>query len=59
MEYLQEINSPDDLKKFSIEQLKTVCSDLREFIIEQLSNNPGHFVWLGTVEFDSGSALSL
>jgi 1-deoxy-D-xylulose-5-phosphate synthase len=51
MENLQEINSPDDLKKFSIEQLKTVCSDLREFIIEQLSNNPGHFgSSLGTVE---------
>ena len=51
MQYLHEINSPDDLKKFSIEQLETVCADLREFIIEQLSNNPGHFgSSLGTVE---------
>lgn len=51
MKYLQEINSPNDLKKLSIEQLKTVCSELREFIIEQLSNNPGHFgSSLGTVE---------
>lgn len=51
MQYLHEINSPDDLKKFSIEQLETVCADLREFIIEQLSNNPGHFgSSLGTIE---------
>ncbi len=51
MKYLQEINSPEDLKKLSIEQLNDVCADLREFIIEQLSNNPGHFASsLGTVE---------
>ena len=51
MKYLQEINSPDDLKKLSVEQLETVCADLREFIIEQLSLNPGHFgSSLGTVE---------
>lgn len=51
MKYLQNINNPDDLKKLSIEQLETVCADLREFIIEQLSNNPGHFgSSLGTVE---------
>lgn len=51
MEYLQHINSPDDLKKLSIDQLQTVCKELREFLIEQLSNNPGHFgSSLGTVE---------
>jgi len=51
MQYLQEINSPDDLKKLSIEQLEVVCDELREFIIEQLSHNPGHFgSSLGTVE---------
>ena len=51
MKYLQDINSPDDLKKLSVEQLDTVCADLREFIIEQLSLNPGHFgSSLGTVE---------
>ncbi len=51
MKYLQKINSPSDLKKLSISQLETVCSDLREFLIEQLSNNPGHFgSSLGTVE---------
>ena len=51
MKYLQDINSPADLKKFSVEQLEDVCADLREFIIEQLSHNPGHFASsLGTVE---------
>ncbi|MFA6751268.1 MAG: 1-deoxy-D-xylulose-5-phosphate synthase [Fermentimonas sp.] len=51
MKYLQHIDSPDDLKKLSIEQLETVCRELREFIIEQLSHNPGHFgSSLGTVE---------
>ena len=51
MKYLQNIDSPDDLKKLSLEQLETVCCELREFIIEQLSHNPGHFASsLGTVE---------
>ncbi|MBF6598397.1 MAG: 1-deoxy-D-xylulose-5-phosphate synthase [Fermentimonas sp.] len=51
MKYLQNINNPDDLKKLSLAQLEEVCLDLREFIIEQLSNNPGHFgSSLGTVE---------
>jgi 1-deoxy-D-xylulose-5-phosphate synthase len=51
MQYLQNINSPADLKKLSIEELETVCAELREFIIEQLSSDPGHFASnLGTVE---------
>ncbi|HHU25995.1 MAG TPA: 1-deoxy-D-xylulose-5-phosphate synthase, partial [Bacteroidales bacterium] len=48
---LQHIESPDDLKELTIKQLEEVCDDLREFIIEQLSCNPGHFgSSLGTVE---------
>lgn len=51
MNYLNNINNPADLKKLNTEQLKVVCAELREFIIEQLSNNPGHFASsLGTVE---------
>ena len=51
MEFLKNINSPDDLKDLTIDQLLTVCSELREFIIDQLSHNPGHFASsLGTVE---------
>lgn len=34
-----------------MEELETLCSDLRHFIIDQLSTNPGHFgSSLGTVE---------
>ncbi len=48
---LQNIDSPDDLKKLTHEQLETVCKELRDFIIDHLSNNPGHFgSSLGTVE---------
>lgn len=51
MELLKNINSPDDLKDLTMGQLLTVCSELREFIIDQLSHNPGHFASsLGTVE---------
>lgn len=48
---LDKINYPSDLKSLSIEELETLCSDLRKFIIDQLSCNPGHFASsLGTVE---------
>ena len=51
MELLKHINSPDDLKSLTMDQLITVCSELREFIIDHLSHNPGHFASsLGTVE---------
>lgn len=51
MKYLQNIESPEDLKSLNTEQLVEVCADLREFIIDQLSHNPGHFASsLGTVE---------
>lgn len=51
MKHLKDINSPSDLKKLNTEQLIEVCTDLREFIIEQLSYNPGHFASsLGTIE---------
>ena len=48
---LKTIDSPDDLKKLSQEQLPQVCSELRQMIIDELSHNPGHFgSSLGTVE---------
>ena len=51
MELLKKINSPDDLKDLTMDQLITVCDELREFIIDHLSHNPGHFASsLGTVE---------
>lgn len=48
---LKTINSPDDLKKLSQEQLPQVCRELRQMIIDELSHNPGHFgSSLGAVE---------
>ncbi len=48
---LEKIDSPDDLKKFQLNELPEVCKDLRNFIIDELSINPGHFgASLGVVE---------
>ncbi|MBN2669116.1 MAG: 1-deoxy-D-xylulose-5-phosphate synthase [Bacteroidales bacterium] len=53
MEYelLKNINNPDDLRKLSIDQLLQVSKELRSYIIDIVSNNPGHFgASLGVVE---------
>lgn len=48
---LRAIDSPKDLKKLNINQLDSLCKELRTFIIDQLCKNPGHFgSSLGTVE---------
>lgn len=51
MTVLDKVNFPKDLKNLSMDELVALCSDLRNFIIDQLSLNPGHFgSSLGTVE---------
>ncbi|MCH5213595.1 MAG: 1-deoxy-D-xylulose-5-phosphate synthase [Muribaculaceae bacterium] len=40
---LSTINNPADLRKLPVEQLPQVCSEIREFLIQHLSSNPGHF----------------
>ena len=48
---LSKIDSPDDLRKLPVESLPDVCAELREFLIDTLSRNPGHFASnMGTVE---------
>ncbi|MEX2639559.1 MAG: 1-deoxy-D-xylulose-5-phosphate synthase [Balneolales bacterium] len=48
---LAEVNSPDDLKKLSIDQLPDVCQDLRDYIVDTVSVYGGHFgASLGVVE---------
>ena len=50
-EFLKNINSPEDLKKLSREDLPKVSEELRRFIIDIVSSNPGHFgASLGVVE---------
>lgn len=48
---LQNINSPDDLKKLPESQLQALCGELRRFIIDAVSDNPAHLgANLGAVE---------
>src|SRR6195952_5555560 len=48
---LQKINSPSDLKQLKEDELKQVCQELRQYIIDVVSVNGGHFAAsLGVVE---------
>ncbi|MFA8299869.1 MAG: 1-deoxy-D-xylulose-5-phosphate synthase [Hyphomicrobiales bacterium] len=50
-EILSKIESPADLKKLNGDQLKEVCKELRQYIIDIISQNPGHLgASLGVVE---------
>ncbi len=48
---LHDIEFPSDLRKLPLEALPQVCEELRNYIIQELSCNPGHFASsLGVVE---------
>jgi 1-deoxy-D-xylulose-5-phosphate synthase len=48
---LKNINYPSDLKQLSEDQLEQVCQELRQYIIDVVSVNGGHFAAsLGVVE---------
>ncbi len=48
---LAQIDSPTDLRKLRTAELPKVCAELRQFLIEALSENPGHFASsMGAVE---------
>lgn len=50
-ELLPNINLPADLRALPVEDLPQVCNELRQEIIRELANNPGHFAsGLGVVE---------
>jgi len=45
------VNSPQDLKRLPEEKLPELCKEIREFLIEETSQNPGHLgSSLGAVE---------
>lgn len=49
--HLLRVDSPEQLRTLSVEQLKAVCADIRSTLIEDLSTNPGHFASsMGAVE---------
>lgn len=48
---LSAIVTPEDLRKLDQTQLVRLCAELRQFIIDSVSTNPGHFgASLGVVE---------
>ena len=50
-QYLNSIFSPQDLKSLPVDMLPVVCKELRNFIVHELSHNPGHLgSSLGTIE---------
>ncbi len=51
MSYLENVNSPKDIKKLSIDELDTLCGEIREVMIDTVSKNGGHLSSnLGAVE---------
>ena len=51
MSYLENINSPKDIKKLNIDELNTLCGEIRELMINTVSENGGHLASnLGVVE---------
>ncbi|MEO0122563.1 MAG: 1-deoxy-D-xylulose-5-phosphate synthase [candidate division WOR-3 bacterium] len=51
MALLEKINKPDDLKKYSVEQLQILAKEIREEILKTVANNGGHLApSLGVVE---------
>ena len=49
--YLNTLYNPSDLKALPQETLPRVCEEVRDFIVQELSQNPGHLgSSLGTVE---------
>ena len=48
---LQNIDSPEDLRKLAETELPELCTEIRQFIIDVISANPGHLgASLGAVE---------
>ncbi|WP_280748593.1 1-deoxy-D-xylulose-5-phosphate synthase [Parabacteroides sp. PF5-9] len=48
---LEKIQSPNDLRQLAMDDLPKVCEELRQYIIDILSEHPGHLgASLGTVE---------
>lgn len=49
--WLEQIQSPDDLKKLSIPQMEQLCKEIRRFLLRSVSKTGGHLASnLGVVE---------
>lgn len=48
---LNQISYPEDIRNLTVDQLPELCKELRQDIIKELADNPGHFASsLGVVE---------
>ena len=53
--FLDKVDSPADIKKFSMEELRALCAEIRHYMIECCAVNPGHLgSSLGAVELMVG-----
>lgn len=51
VKYLDNINSPSDVKKLNIDELESLCGEIREYMIDSVSETGGHLASnLGVVE---------
>ena len=49
--FLEKVNTPADLKKLELEELKVLAEEMRAYLLAVLSEHPGHFAPnFGTVE---------
>jgi len=52
---LEKVNFPEDVRKLTVDELRQLCSEIRDYIIECCSTNPGHVASsLGAVELIVG-----
>ena len=50
-QFLDSINLPEDLRKLNVQDLRTVCAEVREYLIDCVSKTGGHLgAGLGAVE---------
>ena len=40
--FLDKVDSPADIKDFTTEELRELCAEIRHYMIECCSVNPGH-----------------
>ena len=49
--FLSRINTPEDLRKLKVSELPVLCAEIRDYIISETAENPGHLgSSLGAVE---------
>jgi len=54
-ELLEKVNTPADIRKLDIKELEVLCAEIRSYIVESCSRNPGHLASsLGSVELIVG-----